>query len=219
MSNQKIKTAYRQSKNIYDDVLTQKSWFAKLYINLFWGVDDNEIAARVLSYIADDFDGKLLDVPVGTAVFTQQKYQMLKNAEIFCVDYSEAMLAQARRRLATADNKHIICQQGDVANLNFADDTFDIVLSMNGVHAFPDRDKAFNEMVRVLKTGGHFIGCFYIKAENKRTDFIVKHVLAQKGWFTPPFYDKVELLKVLQSRFSRVELFSEQAMVWFCCTK
>ncbi len=219
MSNQKIKTAYRQSKNIYDDVLTQKSWFAKLYIGLFWGVDDNQIAARVLSYVADDFAGKLLDVPVGTAVFTQQKYQALKNAEIFCVDYSEAMLEQARLRLATAENKHIICQQGDVANLNFTDDTFDIVISMNGVHVFPDKGKALDEMTRVLKVGGNFIGCFYVEKENRRTDFIVKHVLAKKGWFTPPFYDKAELLKQLQSRFSKVELFSERAMVWFCCTK
>ena len=41
---------------------------------VFWsGTDDNEIAHKVLSYIPDDFDGTILDVPVGTAVFTEQK--------------------------------------------------------------------------------------------------------------------------------------------------
>ena len=63
----RIKSAYHTSKNIYDDVLTQGSVFSRLYIRFFWsGTDDNEIAEKVLSYIPDDFDGRLLDVPVGT---------------------------------------------------------------------------------------------------------------------------------------------------------
>lgn len=67
----KIQKAYQDSKNIYDDVLTQRNIFSKLYIKLFWsGTDDNEIARKALSYIPYDFSGKLLDVPVGTAVFT-----------------------------------------------------------------------------------------------------------------------------------------------------
>ena len=32
--------------------------------------------------------------------------------------------------------------------------SFDIVLSMNGFHAFPDKKKAFRETHRVLKPGG-----------------------------------------------------------------
>ena len=73
----KIQNAYETSKNIYDDVLTQGNIFSKLYIKLFWsGTDDNDIARKVLSYVPDDFSGKLLDVPVGTAVFTENKWRM-----------------------------------------------------------------------------------------------------------------------------------------------
>ena len=47
----KIQNAYETSKNIYDDVLTQRNIFSKLYIKLFWsGTDDNDIARKVLSY-------------------------------------------------------------------------------------------------------------------------------------------------------------------------
>ena len=78
----KIKKAYRSSRNIYDNVLTRRSFFSRLYIKVFWsGTDDNEIAHKVLSYIADDFNGTILDVPVGTAVFTEKNgkcYRMLK---------------------------------------------------------------------------------------------------------------------------------------------
>lgn len=47
-AGEKIKESYKQSKNIYDDVLTQRTWWGKLYIKLFWsGVDDNDIAREV----------------------------------------------------------------------------------------------------------------------------------------------------------------------------
>lgn len=214
----KIQDAYESSKNIYDGVLTQGNFFSRMYIKLFWsGTDDNEIARKVLSYIPDDFSGKLLDVPVGTAVFTQRKWSSLKNARITCLDYSTDMLEQAKRRL---DGKaHINFIQGDVGNLQMDDESFDIVLSMNGFHAFPDKQKAFSETCRVLKSGGDFIACFYIKGKSKRTDWLVKNILAKKGWFTPPFQTEEELKNTLQKMYKKVELHVDGSMAYFHCVK
>ena len=151
----KIQTAYEASKNIYDDVLTQGNLFSRLYIRLFWrGTDDRKIARRVLSYIPGDFSGTLLDVPVGTAVFTERKWERLKNARITCLDYSIDMLAQAEKRLR--GYSHIQCVQGDVGKMQMAGEAFDLVVSMSGFHAFPDKQKAFGETWRVLKPGGTF---------------------------------------------------------------
>lgn len=214
----KIQDAYESSKNIYDGVLTQGNFFSRMYIKLFWsGTDDNEIARKVLSYIPDDFSGKLLDVPVGTAVFTQRKWSSLKNAHITCLDYSTDMLEQAKRRL---DGKtHINFIQGDVGNLQMDDESFDIVLSMNGFHAFPDKQKAFSETCRVLKSGGDFIACFYIKGKSKKTDWLVKNILAKKGWFTPPFQTEEELKNTLQKMYKEVELHVDGSMAHFHCVK
>lgn len=214
----KIQDAYESSKNIYDGVLTQGNFFSRMYIKLFWsGTDDNEIARKVLSYIPDDFSGKLLDVPVGTAVFTQRKWSSLKNAHITCLDYSTDMLEQAKRRL---DGKaHINFIQGDVGNLQMDDESFDIVLSMNGFHAFPDKQKAFRETCRVLKSGGDFIACFYIRGKSKRTDWLVKNILAKKGWFTPPFQTEEELQNTLQKMYKEVELHVDGSMAYFHCVK
>ena len=94
----KIQNAYETSKNIYDDVLTQRNIFSKLYIKLFWsGTDDNDIARKVLSYVPDDFSGKLLDVPVGTAVFTENKWISLNVEQLFISD---------RDKRKTTDNKN-----------------------------------------------------------------------------------------------------------------
>lgn len=214
----KIQEAYESSKNIYDGVLTQGNFFSRMYIKLFWsGTDDNEIARKVLSYIPDDFSGKLLDVPVGTAVFTQRKWSSLKNAHITCLDYSTDMLEQAKRRL---DGKaHINFIQGDVGNLQMDDESFDVVLSMNGFHAFPDKQKAFRETCRVLKSGGDFIACFYIRGKSKRTDWLVKNILAKKGWFTPPFQTEEELKNTLQKMYKEVELHVDGSMAYFHCVK
>ena len=214
----KIQDAYESSKNIYDGVLTQGNFFSRMYIKLFWsGTDDNEIARKVLSYIPDDFSGKLLDVPVGTAVFTQRKWSTLKNAHITCLDYSTDMLEQAKRRLD--GQAHINFIQGDVGNLQMDDESFDIVLSMNGFHAFPDKQKAFSETFRVIKSGGDFIACFYIRGKSKKTDWLVKNILAKKGWFTPPFQTEEELKNTLQKMYKEVELHVDGSMAYFHCVK
>ena len=117
LMSDKITSSYKASKDIYDDVLTQSSMFGKLYIKLFWqGVDDNRIAAELLRYIPDRFSGRLLDVPVGTGVFTCAKYGRMKNADITCLDYSEDMLAQAKARFTENKINNVTFMQGDVGD-------------------------------------------------------------------------------------------------------
>ncbi|WP_363252253.1 class I SAM-dependent methyltransferase [Ruminococcus sp.] len=213
-----ITSSYKSSRNIYDDVLTQDKWWSKLYIKLFWkGVDDNKIAEKILDFIPDDFSGKLLDVPAGTAVFTRKKYCVLKNADITCLDYSEDMLSQARKQLYLLENVALI--QGDVGQLPFEKNTFDAVLSMNGFHAFPDKKAAFCETYRVLKKGGVFLACFYITGKSRVTDSFVKNILVKKGWFTPPFDTEHKLKKRLERVYDLIEFQVEGSIVYFCAIK
>ena len=216
---EKIKGAYRQSKNIYDDVLTQRKWWSRLYIRSFWGVDDIEIAKKLFDLLPDNFAGTLLDVPCGTINLTAGKYSRLRNAQITGLDYSEDMLACAKTQVEKYKLSQISLMQGDVGNLPFVDTSFDAVLSMNGFHVFPDKEKAYAETARVLKPGGMFFGCFYIRGELKRSDFVVNTVLAKKGWFTPPFQNKDEVLFALKKYYTNVEIYNDKAMVWFHCSK
>ncbi len=214
----RISSAYHSSKDIYDEVLTQGTFLSKAYIQFFWsGTDDNEIARKILSYIPNDFKGDILDVPVGTAVFTEKKWKSLSGSNITCLDYSIDMLEQAKGRLGGCENVSFI--QGDVGNLPFSNKTFDVVLSMNGFHAFPDKKKAFLETRRVLKKGGSFIACFYIKGKSKRTDRLVRNVLSKKGWFTPPFPTEEQLLRILHKLYSEVEYHVDGSIAYFKCVK
>jgi ubiquinone/menaquinone biosynthesis C-methylase UbiE len=216
---QRIQKAYKASKGIYDDVLTRQKLWTRLYISFFWGVDDYDVARRVSNHIAGDFAGKLLDVPVGTGVFTAGLYSRLPGAEIIALDYSVDMLEQAKARFASESIGNISCEQGDVGALTYQDAVFDTVLSMNGLHAFPEKDKAFAETSRVLKQGGIFMGCTYIRGERRRTDFAVKRILAPRGWFTPPFWTKDELTAILRKHYCKVEVENLNAMAVFRCVK
>lgn len=110
--------------------------------------------------------GRILEVPVGTGVLTMPVYQGLPSADVTCLDYSADMMARAKRRAKNMGLSNVRFLQGDVGKLPFADASFDLVLSLNGFHAFPDKDAAYREILRVLRPGGIFTGCFYIIGEN-----------------------------------------------------
>jgi len=214
----KITDAYHDSKNIYDGVLTQGNLFARAYISFFWGgTDDVAITQKMLSHIDTGFSGTILDVPCGTAVFTADYWKKLDKSKIICLDYSPDMLDHARLRLDGMN--HVTLSQGDVGALAFDDESFDVVMSMNGFHAFPDKLKAFDETCRVLRKGGRFIACFYICGKFRRADWLVNHILAPKGWFTPPFHTEEDVRSILQERYSKVEIHTDNAILWCVCEK
>ncbi|MBP5688733.1 MAG: class I SAM-dependent methyltransferase [Muribaculaceae bacterium] len=216
----KIRKSYKFSKRFYDDALTQSKWWSRLYFKLLWGgVDDNQIANKVLSYIPDNFSGRLLDVPVGTAVFTAEKYTRLSKAEITCLDYSHDMLEQAERRFSEAGVTNIKTMQGDVGALPFDEGTFDIVLCVNGLHVFPDKDKAYAEIYRTLKTGGELLACFYVAGEKKTADWLAKTVMTRMGWFTPPFDTTADVRRRLKERYVILDFHVEGAMLYFRARK
>ena len=216
----KIKRSYKFSKSFYDDAITQNKWWSRLYFKLLWGgVDDNEIASRVLGWIPDDFDGKLLDVPVGTAVFTTEKYKRMTQADITCLDYSQDMLERAKDRFREAGIATIKTLQGDVGALPFEDESFDDVLCMNGLHVFPDKDKAYAEIHRVLKPGGELLACFYIAGEQKTADRLAKTVMTRMGWFTPPFDTAEDVCQRLEPYYDILDFQIEGAMLYFRAKK
>ncbi len=213
----KITSSYRHSKGFYDNIMTRATWWSDLYLRIFWqNVDDVEIAGHVLDYIPDDFDGTILDVPLGTAIFTSEKYSRLKHARITGLDYCEDMLNIARGRL---DGLNVDIMKGDVAALPFDDESFDIVLSMNGFPVFPDKDAAFSETRRVLKKGGKLLACFYLKGQSRTTDWLTRNILARKGWMTLPFDDKRKVLERLSPYFEIDDFHIKGSMLYFSATK
>ena len=223
--HEEIRRSYKALSDMasfYDGIITRSTLPGKVMDSLIWGLD-KELAAKwlddALSPIPEGFSGRLLEVPVGTGVLTMPLYASLPNAEVTCLDYSPDMMENARKRALALGISNVSFVQGDVGALPFADESFDVVLSLNGFHAFPDKDAAYRETSRVLRKGGIFCGCFYIAGEFGRTDRFVKRLYVPKGFFTPPFETKGSLEKRLKSLYGRVEVHTVRAEGIFRCVK
>jgi ubiquinone/menaquinone biosynthesis C-methylase UbiE len=122
------------------------------------GSKDNVIVYEMMKYIPDDFSGKILEIPARRSKVVYNKLSKLKNADITCVDSDKEALAEAEKRFAEhkiANAKTIV---GNIDNkLEFEDDTFDIVLSINGFDTFSNKNRAISQTLRVLKKGGMLI--------------------------------------------------------------
>ncbi len=214
-----IKNSYNKLAGNYDTILSVKKLWGKICCKIIWGFKDTEYAGELLTWIPNDFSGKLLDIPTGTALFTLEKYTEMKNANITCMDYSQNMLKTAREKFNQNNLKNIVCMQGDIGNLPFEDNKFDLILSMNGFHAFPNKEKAFAEIDRVLKPAGTFVGCYYIKGENKRTDWFINNFYVPRNYFTHPFQNLDEVKKELSKKYIIKRLKTLGAIVYFECIK
>lgn len=219
-----IRNAYRLtgSNDFYDGMITCSTLPGKAVCRLVWGMNKAECddyLARALSGIPEDFSGKLLEVPVGTGILTMPVYQTLPRAEITCLDYSPDMMAQAREKAERLGLKNVTFEQGDVGALPYGDGSFDIVLSLNGFHAFPDKEAAYRETFRVLKPGGTFCGCFYVKDEYPRTDWFIRHAYEPAKFFTPPYETVTSLQTRLNGLYETAKVGSLKGIAWFVCRK
>lgn len=225
MRHEKIGKAYKSlgsEGTFYDGMVTCSTLPGKAVCKLVWnmGKEESDRYLRLaLSGIPGGFSGKMLEVPVGTGVLTMPVYETLRDADITCLDYSPDMMERAKRRAESRGLGNIRFMQGDVGKLPFEDGSFDLVLSLNGFHAFPDKEAAYSEIFRVLKAGGIFCGCFYVKGENRRTDWFMEKIYTPTGFFTPPFETAESLKRRLDGMYAKAEVKTVESMASFRCKK
>ena len=105
-------------------------------------------------HLPKDRNLKILDVGTGPGFFAillaRQGY------DVTAVDYTEAMLWEAKKNAgALAEKMHFY--RMDAQNLEFSDETFDVVISRNLTWNLEEPEKAYAEWMRVLKTGGKLL--------------------------------------------------------------
>ncbi|MEO5953392.1 MAG: class I SAM-dependent methyltransferase, partial [Chloroflexia bacterium] len=76
------------------------------------------------------------------------------DGRVVAIDLAQGMLDYAERKARSRRLKNIEWKRMNAQELEFADDTFDIVACSLAVFYFPDIQGALKEMLRVLKPGG-----------------------------------------------------------------
>lgn len=72
------------------------------------------------------------------------------------LDFTSAMLEKARANNQKLGFTNVQFVEGDIENIPLENDSFDVVISNCVLNLVPDKEKAFAEIRRVLKPGGHF---------------------------------------------------------------
>lgn len=72
------------------------------------------------------------------------------------IDFTDAMLEKARANNAKLGYANVKFVKGDIEEMPLTDNQFDVVVSNCVLNLVPDKTKAFSEIMRVLKQGGHF---------------------------------------------------------------
>ena len=222
---EEIKSAYRnlgRAHSFYDGMMTGTTWTGRWILTHIWHMtrdDLLEYQSGAFEAVPKGFAGKLLEIPVGTGVLSMPVFKTLPKAEIICADYSEKMMSAAEQRAAEMGIRNIKFIRGDVGDLSFPDDTFDAVVSLNGFHAFPDKEAAYHEIFRVLKPGGVFCGCFYVEGVDLRTDRRIRFLYIPMGFFTPPFETVESLRNRLNGMYSAAAVRNVGSIAYFQCVK
>lgn len=220
-----IKNAYKSlggEATFYDGMITCSTLSGKAVCKMVWNMNkrkNDHYLELALSGIPQGFGGRMLEVPVGTGALSMPVYEMLPHADITCLDYSPDMMKRAKWQAEKRGLENVCFRQGDVGKLPFPDGSFDLVLSLNGFHAFPDKEAAYREVFRVLRPAGILCGCFYVKGENRRTDWFVEKIYTPKGYFTPPYETAHSLEMRLKDMYRKAEVRTVEGMAAFRCRK
>lgn len=113
-------------------------------------------------------DKEVLDAGSGPGVLGEVVQSF--RAKYFASDISFHNIAAARKRIGAIPGV-----VADSCALPFADNSFDVVVSIGSVEYIPDADRAIREMCRVLKKEGTFI--FTIASNQSPANFINDRLL------------------------------------------
>jgi len=155
------------------DAGVQHASVARVGAWAMWGTD----LGRMFADIA-----RLADVPVGAAVLDIPcggglAFRGLSTGQVVhyvAADISPYMLQRARREARRRGVHNAIeFVEADVTALQFADASFDLCVTYNGLHCLPDPRAALAELVRVLRPGGTLRGTSCVTGRGPRQDALI----------------------------------------------
>jgi demethylmenaquinone methyltransferase/2-methoxy-6-polyprenyl-1,4-benzoquinol methylase len=103
--------------------------------------------------------GQALDVCCGTGMLTLELARIAgPQGRVVGVDFSEAMLAVARKRISRREEGRIIeLVRANAVDLPFGDNTFDCATIGFALRNVPSLEQTIREMKRVIKPGGNVV--------------------------------------------------------------
>lgn len=125
---------------------------------------DRFLGPRLFHSFADDLAQRVavrrpenvLELAAGTGIVTRRLRDLLpEDCPVVATDLNSPMLDVARLKFRSTEN--VSFEAADATRLPYGETTFDAVLCQFGVMFFPDKQRSFEEVFRVLKPGGRYV--------------------------------------------------------------
>ena len=124
----------------------------------------SQFADDVISRLLPKTGESVLDVAAGTGFFSLAAARL--GADVLATDFAEGMVDHIQNRIDKELIHNIKTQVMDGQALEVDDASYDISVSIVGLIFFPDIDKGFAELKRVLKPGGRCAVVCWDRPEN-----------------------------------------------------
>lgn len=79
-----------------------------------------------------------------------------ETGKVIGIDFSDTMIEKARQNTAKKGFDNVTFLKGDIEDMPLEDDLADVVISNCVLNLLPQKGRIFQEVFRVLKSGGHF---------------------------------------------------------------
>ena len=114
-------------------------------------------------------DTKVIDIAGGTGDVSFNLVKTKKPAHILISDYVPEMLEVAREHLKDGHARGVPIDLAvvDAQNIQYEDNSFDVITMAYGIRNMPDRTRALSEMYRILRPGGHLVCLEFSTPPNK----------------------------------------------------
>ncbi len=119
-----------------------------------------QLADWGLSHLPEIEPVKAADLGCGGGRNAGELMKKYPLAHVTAVDYSDLSVAKAKqynRQMITAGRCKVI--QGDVSDLPFPEESFDLAIAFETIYFWPGLEKCFAQVARILKPGGYFMIC------------------------------------------------------------
>ena len=158
-------------------------------------------------------DAKVLDCGCGGGANIKRLLKKYPQGIVKGIDYSPVSVEKAKKVNEDAIlNGRCVILQGNVADLIFAANQFDLVTAFETVYFWPDLLQSFREIHRVLKPGGMFLICNECGGDNEKDEKWTEKIDGMT------IYKDVQLKNILeQAGFRNIQIHKREKG-WLCIT-
>lgn len=163
------------------------------------------------SHIQVKGNENILDIGCGGGANIANWIDLCKKGHVTGIDYSEVSVdtSTKKNKIAISENRCSVLQ-GNVLDLPFNDEKFDIASAFETIYFWPEIEKSFSQVYRVLKSGGKFMICNESDGTNEKDE---KWTNTIKGM---TIYDEKQLCDLLMNAGFKIVSIDNTTSHWIC---